>query len=138
MKKTLFLLIFALFFININAQNYVSKTINVRFSNIDGEKWTEWSAPDAVSVVIMEDTTTNSFKIFSNELIEFTVIQYFGWNKTDNGVDVYVINCVDDEGIRCDLWLGKIEENNFFQINYSDFKINYRVKLLKWYGEKND
>jgi hypothetical protein len=132
MKKTLITIVFLFALINISAQNYVAKTIDVRFSNIDNEKWTEWSAPDAVSVVIMEDTASNSFKIFSSELIEFTVIQYSGWDKTNTGVDIYVINCVDDGGIRCDIWLGKLDEDNFFQINYSDFIIHYRVKLLKW------
>jgi hypothetical protein len=133
MKKFFFTLFFALFLFTVNAQVYVAKTTSVRFSNIinvEQNKWTEWSLPDVVSVIIMHDSITNSFKIYTSNLSELSIIEHYGWSTTDKGIDLYTIACVDNDGIRCNIQIGEIEKMHFFKIDYTDFSILYDVVIL--------
>ena len=118
MKKN-FVLLFMCLTVTVSAQTYKYYTNSFAYKEFENGYWSEWSdwKPSHLLVVISFDRQI--INIYSEEMQEYDIYEYNGEETDTDGGQSLKFNCVNRDGLRCQIRL-RVQKDGSQQL-YVDF-----------------
>lgn len=134
MKQILLSIFLAIFFLG-SAQAQIVKLkaneVSVKTKDVASGRWSGWSNPQAIDVLILVDGNKNRVKIFSNVEQVYDIIKTYNAFTDRSGTTTNKYDCVDAAGARCELRIVKHSNGvNTLNIDFSDANIIYSIYKL--------
>lgn len=98
-----------------------ANSISIKTKNQYTEKWSEWSEWETVDILISIDPNNERIKIFSNKDQVYDIIKSYGESYDDDGDKISEWQCVNEDGLKCNLRLVKLYSNEGRSQMYIDF-----------------
>ena len=97
-------------------------------------KWTDWTKPAKSEMIIKVDGVSHRIVVYSEEIQLFNIVKYNEVKKTETRHYHLHYNCIDNNGIECDVSsFTRLNQNNRKQlyITYDDMIIEYNIEIEK-------
>ncbi len=118
--KKLFFLIMVLFSIcSLKAQTYKYYTNCFAYKLYENNRWTDWSDWQDSHMLVVISLDRNIINIYSETMQEYDIYEYNGEEKDKDGGTSLLFNCVNRDGLRCQVRL-RIQSDGNKQL-YVDF-----------------
>lgn len=103
------------------------------FSELTDYGWSDWSEFEETNIVITIDPSNELVVINSQMEQVYQIIETYDLYTDEDGDEFMKFNCVDSEGIVCDVTLGKlISQGGTLQVyvDFADVRWVYNVSKL--------
>lgn len=135
MKSKVLGLLIIMFLLSSNVYSQVYKYRAQQFaikSKNDYNVWSKWSDWVDCDILIVDNTTKRKFTIYSKVIQDFDIIQYFPEEVDSQGVKIFEMICIDQDGLRCHIRHRFIKNNYFISQLYVDYSNISYVYNLVW------
>lgn len=131
MKRILLsILALILFSTTAYAQTFKYKTTDFAYKTYDfntgiWSDWSDWESSDMLVVISLDREVIN---IYSEEMQEYDIFDYEGTSTDASGGESMTFNCVDRDGLRCNIRL-RIQSDGIKQlyVDYNDIMWVYSM-----------
>lgn len=128
MKKIIAFLIFISTVCSLNAQTYKYKTNSFAYKLYENNRWSNWSEWQESNMLVVISLDRDVINIYSDKMQEYDIIDYSGEQKDDSGGTSLVFQCVDREGLRCQIRV-RMQTDGYRQlyVDYNDMTFVYGI-----------
>jgi hypothetical protein len=112
---------------------FKTTSISLKTKNESTRKWTKWSEPDKVEILISIDLTNERIKIFSKVDQVYDIIKYYDKETDTDGDETLSFQCVDQDGLKCIVRfvvLNSQSGRRQLYVDYSDMMWMYNIYKL--------
>ena len=112
------------------AASYRLVTTEVAYKTYLSGRWTDWSDWEESSIKVIVDLDEDFVKIFADNTITITVINWKESVDDGKGGKIIPASCVDSDGDKLEMRF-RIAKDNSFQLylDYETFKIVYNLEI---------
>ncbi|MBS1776839.1 MAG: hypothetical protein JSS64_11225 [Bacteroidetes bacterium] len=102
--------------------------VAVKTKDNNSGRWSNWSDPQTIDVLILVDGNQNRVKIFSKVEQAYDIIKTYNTVTEYNGKTTHKYECIDKAGTRCNLSIVKHPNGiSTLEIEFSDANILYNI-----------
>ena len=97
----------------------------------DSGYWSDWSAWESTSVLIVINLSTERVVIYSKVQQEYDIYHYSDKDYHSDGSEVITLSCVDADGIQCGMRIRKQSDGQVqLYVDYADMSFVYNVQFI--------
>lgn len=109
------------------------KAYNFAYRAVENGSWTDWSDWSDCNILVVLNTDKERLTIYSKETQEYDIISCDDWESDGKGGKVMEIQCIDAEGLRCNVrWRVDNEGEQQVYVDYNDVSFVYNVVNKDW------
>lgn len=112
---------------------FKTTSLSIKTKNEITKKWTLWSDPENVDILISIDLTNERIKIFSKQDQIYDIIKYYDKSIDSDGDETLSFQCVDQDGLKCFVRfviLKSQKNRKQIYVDYSDMMWMYNIYNL--------
>lgn len=112
-----------------SAEVHKFKTTDFAYRTCDDDgDWSNWSDWEESSMLVVINIDEDEITIYSNETQEFDIYEYEGTDDSDKSDITMTMNCVDTDGLRCQIRLRTYEEGEQLYVDYNNIMYVYNLE----------
>ncbi len=122
--KNIFLTLLFIFVTNIlfgQLTKFKSSTYTSRFKSEKTGNWSKWAELEKTEVLITIDLTNERIKIYSKKEQVYDIIKYYDKETDNDGDETLQFNCVNEDGLKCNVRFVILNSQNGRRQLYIDF-----------------
>lgn len=123
MKRTILTLLLSTIMLSAYSQVIKCKAdaISIKTKNEYTDRWSDWSKWEEVDILITIDPINDRIKIFSKEEQVYDIIKSYDESYDNDGDKTLKWQCVNEDGLKCNIRLVKLYSQNGQSQLYIDF-----------------
>ena len=97
----------------------------------DSGYWSDWSAWESTSVLIVINLSTERVTIYSELKQEYDIYNSSDTEYKSDGSEIITLSCVDADGIQCEMRIRKQSDGQVqLYVDYADISWVYNVQFI--------
>lgn len=128
MKKNLLITLLAFLPLLVHAEVYKFTTTHFCYKTLNNGRWTKFSDWEESKILVVINTSSDRITIYSPEVQEFDVVEWFDKYTDSDGADNFKWLCVDQDGLRCHVRNRILKDKSEqLYIEYNDVVLVYTI-----------